>query len=212
MISAAVEEREQKTLLDFNARFVNEQPEWGWQPCQPDRSRATALDRCPNRPNLLSVNRRTGQLVPSWCGANSCPYCVRRKVAKMRAAIHLAEPHTFLTFTLVPVEWRKIRDRYNTLARRLRLDGYRFETVYNVEPNPRGTGNHAHVWQHGDRIPSEHLNRRAAEVGFGHVHQEARYSSRGYAYGMKMTSGDELPEFLALNGRSLAHATRGFLA
>jgi len=42
------------------------------------------------------------------------------------------------------------------------------------------------------------------------VHQEARYSSRGYAYGMKMTSGDELPEFLALNGRSLAHATRGF--
>jgi len=62
------------------------------------------------------------------------------------------------------------------------------------------------------RSPRTTSTAAASEVGFGHVHQEARYSSRGYAYGMKMTSGDELPEFLALNGRSLAHATRGFLA
>jgi hypothetical protein len=93
-----------------------------------------------------------------------------------------------------------------------RRDGYRFELVYGVEPNPRGTGHHAHGWLRGDKIPRTRLQDRAWQAGMGRVSCQPVTYSGNFAYPMKLATWNEpsLAAYRAANGPQILHATKPF--
>jgi len=169
----------------------------------------------------------SGDVRPARCQRLGCPYCVRIEAMIRAAAIWLAKPRRAIRVSMVadagdPEPWGTARYRMNKLREYAARDGYDFgEWCYSVEPNPRETGYHAHVWQHGPaKVDKDALDAYSARAGAGwckvetvrHIGRAASYglkSLRGSGYSLKGTD-DEPTEFLRVNGGRLTHQSRGF--
>jgi hypothetical protein len=169
------------------------------------------------------VSQSTGQTFPARCGAHFCGYCGPINARLVGLAIGLASPERAIRFSLVGESWQVRRHRMKMLTRSLRRDGFTVEVGWHVEPNPKGTGHHAHAWQHGDYIPQDHLQERCQSVGMGIPYIEKMkqdvgegksvgYGLKGVTYGLKsmQESGESMAVYLEANGHRLVHATRNF--
>ncbi len=153
---------------------------------------------------------------------DSTPVCVRVEAGRFAAAVGLAQPEWSIMLTQVGETWEEIRVRLNRLRDLVRANGLAWEDMAHIEPNPTGTGNHAHLWQWGDRVPTKILEQLAARARLGYVvgvGRRQRPPGAPLSYGMKAVlagapDGADLPPetatFLALNGWRLGHATRRF--
>lgn len=153
---------------------------------------------------------------PARCGANFCPYCAPINAGLIAKAMALAAPQRMLRVSLVPSDFRRTRPMMHALTKWMRRNYGTVELAYSVEPNPKGTGNHLHAWQHGpNKIPQAALQEACHRSGFGFPDirkwtdrgGKTGYGLKGIGYGMK---ADDLEVFLELNGNRLVHATRNF--
>jgi hypothetical protein len=169
----------------------------------------------------------SGEWRPARCGRLACPVCVRVEAMIRAAAIWLAKPRRAIRVSLVadagdPDPWPTVRYRMNKLREHYgRLVGDLGDWCYSVEPNPRGTGFHAHVWQHGPaKVDAAALDECSARAGAGlcrvetvrSVGKAAQYglkALRGAGYSLKGTD-DDPADFLRVNGNRLTHQSRGF--
>lgn len=160
------------------------------------------------------MNKETGEIRPARCGRLACPYCVRIEAHGVALAIGLAHPERAIRLSLVGETWQERRQRIYRLRYRIRAAGYSTADCYHVEPNPKGTGHHAHMWQYGDFLPQAELQTLARREGLGIPYIErirsdsfAFYGLKGVGYGLKGVGDDS---YLDANGRRLVHASRGF--
>lgn len=196
----------------------------GDAPAEPDVE--PAGDGCPARAGMVFLNLSTGETRPARCGRNACSYCLTRNARRRALAIAYSRPERELRLSLVadagdPDPWQTARGRINRTREYLK----RWKEPiglwgFHVEPNPEGTGYHAHVVQHGPRkINKDALDQASFRAGGGltrvrkvqHVDGLAEYGLKGAAlaaYGLKGAS--EGMEYLRLNGGRLGHYSRGF--
>jgi hypothetical protein len=186
------------------------------------------LKRCPNKVGLAMLDYESGAWFPARCGRLTCPYCVKVQAFVRAAAIALAAPQRALRVSLVADAdsddpWVTARRRINrTREWYRRLTGHDLgEWLTQVERNPKGTGYHAHAWQHGTRkVDRTALDAAAQRAGAGWTKVEtvrsnvgaAHYGLKGVGgmgYGLKEAQGDPA-EHLRLNGGRLTHQSRGF--
>jgi hypothetical protein len=189
----------------------------------PEQDQADEPERLTVCPNTKSPNRgfksvSSGRIVPMSCKSNACAFCGPRKAGSIARAIALAEPERAIRLSLVPSEWAPARRAVNRLLEYVREAGYSIEMAWHLEPNPKGTGAHAHCWQHGDFIPQRQLQELSHRAGLGIPYIErvrsqtgrgaaVGYGLKGMGYGMKAA---DQAAYLDLNGGRLVHATRGF--
>ena len=83
----------------------------------------------------------------------------------MKRAIRYTQPTALLTFTSLTDNHKVNQSRINRLAKYLRRDGLDIAWVWASEPNPHGTGVHAHAWSRCDVPAANTLNARAEQVG-----------------------------------------------
>lgn len=172
--------------------------------------------RCPRKLGFVMLSLSTGVVMPARCDANFCPYCAPIKASQIARAMALAEPERMIRLSLIPDRFPDSQRAVKSLVKWLRRNFGRVELCYSIEPNPKGTGNHAHAWQHGPRkIPQAALQEACHRVGLGFPDIRrwrnrggaTGYGLKGIGYGMK---SDDLETFLDLNGGRLVHATRDF--
>ena len=181
------------------------------------------LDRCPRKLEFVMLHKRTGEIRPARCRANTCPWCGPVNAALVGGAITLADPERWGTLTLVGDDWQLVRARMRRLTYRLRSSlGGSFEWCWHVEPNPKGTGHHVHFWQRGVYVPQRLLSDLCRSEGMGRVCEVKRWrpSTRatvygvklaGVGYGLKLADAEEsMRGYLDINGNRLVHASRGF--
>jgi hypothetical protein len=166
------------------------------------------------------VNLVTGEVAPIRCGANFCEACGPLKAWKVGLAVAYSEPERFVRLSLVGEDHETRRGRIKRLTSAIRRAGYGWQVAWAVERNPKGTGHHAHMWQHGDYVPQDVLQRLCMREGLGIPYierwraprdQAATYGIKAATYAIKGAQGqDGLPEHLALNGGRILHISRGF--
>jgi hypothetical protein len=171
------------------------------------------------------VNVVTGEVAWARCGRLACAPCSVLNARRRSAAIAWAEPRRAITVTLLADAgdedpWQTARRRWNRTReylKRLSIDPG--ETVLHLEPNPKGTGYHGHVWQHSDSpIPKVALQEAAHRAGAGWTRIEAirsrrsagAYGLKGMGYGLKGVTEESPREYLRVNGGRLTHQSRGF--
>lgn len=173
---------------------------------------------------MVYLNLTTGESRPARCGRLSCAYCAKRNAWRRSAAILLAKPERSITITLVADAesadpWATARRRVNrTREFLLRQDVDPGQWVTHVEPNPKATGYHAHIWQHGPKIGKDALQAAAHQAGAGWSRIErvrsqlgaAGYGLKGMGYGLKGVKDDGAAEYLRVNGGRLTHQSREF--
>lgn len=179
----------------------------------------------PCRPGWWFVSESTGAMVPARCGAHGCSHCAPINARITAAAVALASPERFFTLTKVGPTWRDTRRQMHAFTQALRRRGIRWQHVYSVETNPKGTGHHLHGYQHGQYVPQADLSTLAESAGMGFRVdiRQAKFGDGSYPfkaaygaiYGMKATKdpnqrADVLYGFLEANGGRLEHHTRGF--
>jgi hypothetical protein len=200
------------------------QEEAGDAPAEPDVEPVGA--GCPERIGMVFLNLVTGETRPARCGRNLCAYCLTKNARRRGLAIAYARPQRELRLSLVadagdPDPFQTARYRINKTREYLKRWK---EPVglwgWHVEPNPEGTGYHAHAVQHGPRkINKDALDQASFRAGAGltrvrkvqHVDGLAEYGLKGAAlaaYGLK--GATEGTEYLRLNGGRLGHYSRGF--
>jgi hypothetical protein len=128
-------------------------------------------------------------------------------------------------FSLVGNDWPTTRNRIKQVSHLVRREGYEWHLAYHVEPNPRGTGRHAHGYQRGSFVPQALLQDvcRTAGMGFPDIRRweppkqdpdkPVGYGLKlaGIDYGLKMADTEEnLRTYLDCNGGRLVHTTRGY--
>ena len=169
------------------------------------------------------MDRKTGEWMYARCSANTCGYCLPRNVSERAMAVAYAMPERWIRFSLVGEDHQTRRARMYRLLYGIKQAGYRTEWCWYVEPNPKGTGHHIHVHQHGDYLPQRELVDLADGVGFGRntwirpwradTRSQHAYAMKDAAgYGMKdAASRDERAAvYLEVNGGRLHHHSRGF--
>lgn len=180
-------------------------------------------ERCERKKYLFLVNGATGEFVPLGCSRMTCPSCSRWLAIRTAGAVGLAEPQRLIRFSLVGDDWQTVRARMSRVVYDLRkaLPGG-VELAWNVEPNPKGTGQHIHALEHGSYIPQPLLAEIADRRGMGRNVDIRKWEAQGplsSAYGLKgvlypikgaLGEQEGLDVFLRCNGRRLIHATRGF--
>jgi hypothetical protein len=163
------------------------------------------------------VNTATGEVRPARCRRLRCPYCIRVEAQGVSLAIALARPERAVRFSLVGDTWQERRSRLYRVRWFIRDAGYRWEDCVHFEPNPRGTGHHAHLWQWGDYVPQHELQTLTKRAGMGIPYIQrirsaaafSHYGLKGVRYGLKGVDGG--PEiYLQANGGRLVHASREF--
>lgn len=179
--------------------------------------------RCPRKLNFDLMCLETGQVVPARCMANKCEFCGPINARLVGGAITLANPERFITFTQVGDDWPTIQARMNRVNYEVRRAcGSEHTMAWQVEPNPNGTGHHAHCWQRGPYLPQARLVELADSEGIGRVTDIKKWvpTKKATTYGVKLlgvTYGGKLTEdtesmatYLGCNGNRLVHASRGF--
>lgn len=174
---------------------------------------------CPNKRGLTVVNQITGEVHPARCYRHYCFACLPLVALRIGAAIAAARPFALVTFTGVGDDWPTVRCQMNRVRRVLRRT-YDFKDAFTVEPNPRLTGHHVHLWWRGDAPSEWQLREAATAVGLGfEVDVTARGTIRNGAYGFKAVIDSpvgatalwpQAEQFLAMNGGRLVHPSRGF--
>lgn len=156
---------------------------------------------------VLGVDLRTGDTLGARCRKNDCLYCARGKVARITAAVRYSQPTHLLTFTALTGNYHADANKINRLTKYIRRDGRSISLVWAAEPNPAGTGTHAHAWAYGDDIGGSYLNSRAADVGIGlsHVKVLTGYANLGYLTKSAVWNEASLASYRGLNGTSLVH-------
>jgi len=176
-------------------------------------------ERCPRMLGWVLVNTVTGEVKPARCKRLKCPFCVVLEAQSVALAIGLARPERLVRFSLIGDTWAERRARFKRVRFNIRNAGFSWNDCYHVERNPRGTGYHAHLWQHGDYVPQRDLQRMCLREGMGYpdirqVQELGRSTSYGLkaalGYGMKGVESSTGEQYLALNGGRLVHASRGF--
>ena len=181
---------------------------------------------CPNRAGMVFLNLQTGETRPARCGRNGCGYCLGMNARRRALAIAYSRPAREIRLSLVAEEgdsnpWVTARHRVNRTREFLKRWG---EDPgfwgWHVEPNPEGTGYHAHVVQHGPKkVNKDALDQASFRAGAGltrvrkvqHADGLAEYGLKGAAlaaYGLKGARGGT--DYLAHNGGRLGHYSRGF--
>jgi hypothetical protein len=167
------------------------------------------VDHCPKSEHHW-VNLGTGVVGgPVTCRRVTCIYCLRVKAKHIQAAVELARPSHLATVTSLSGDWQTDRSAVNRLRYYLRdRDHLTFAFAWAVEPNPRGTGFHAHGWVWGDRIPRDRFQYRANQVGFGRTQLKTVTHNGNFGYTMKNATHNarSLAEHVRLNGREPIHA------
>ena len=169
------------------------------------------MNRCVNGEPLWVVTD-SGEVWGRRCRRNSCLYCVRGKVARIRRAVRYSRPTALLTLTGLNGPYRADADRINLLTKYLRRDKKNIHLVWASEWNPSGDGgHHAHAWAHCDPLSAQHLNARASDVGIGLCHIKTVTHARNFGYIAKTAIWNErsLAVYRLLNGSELVHG-RGF--
>ncbi len=179
---------------------------------------------CPFRRGMVYLNLETGESRPARCGRLSCGYCAERNAWRRSAAILLAVPERSITITLLADAgdsdpWQTARRRYRRTREWLKREGVDpGEWVVHVEPNPKQTGFHGHIWQHGRPVPKRALQEAAHHAGAGWTRIErvralagaASYGLKGMGYGLKGVAGESTATYLHVNGGRLTHQSPGF--
>jgi hypothetical protein len=165
-------------------------------------------------PDLRLVSSPSGQVRPVPCSRLRCPPCLHTSAWKRSLAIAYARPERFLTLTQVGNDWQTIRQRIKSFRHQVTKEVGALEWVWNVEPNPRGTGHHVQAWQHGDFLDQAELSRLARYFGMGERVWIERWRSGGEAYALKeayaVKEVRQAERFLDINGARLTHQSRGF--
>lgn len=167
------------------------------------------------------MNRDTGEWFWDVCGRNRCEVCGPRKAQSIAGAIGVSEPQRFVRFSLVGPDWQTARARLKRVRYDIRQAGVNWHDCYHVERNPKGTGYHAHLFQHGDFIDQSVLQTLCERrgMGFPFITRWEPTSIRAHGYALKQATGyglkgaarsATLSEYLANNGGRLVHASRGF--
>ena len=135
-------------------------------------------------------------------------------------AISISEPKRAILLTQVGNDWQTVRQRMFHLRHELVSAVGPFEWTWHVEPNPLGTGHHAHAWQHGSFVPQALLSAKADRVGMGGFARvnairsqvgAGQYGLKGISYGLKgAEADDEGMGYLVDNGWRLTHQSRGY--
>lgn len=165
------------------------------------------------------VNTETGEVRSGRCRATACLFCGPKMA---RNLVHLVErfgrPTRMVRLSQVHQSWQGVRSEIRDLRRRIRKYGYDWADMFIVEQNPKQTGFHAHMLQHGDYVPQDHLQQMCG----GRIPYIARMrsgSATGYTFkgtgGMSYSfkgaaSAEGLAQHLELNGGRLAHWSRNF--
>lgn len=174
------------------------------------------LSHCPRRSEYWYQSESTDVCFRARCGANFCPWCAPINAAQTARAMALAAPQRMIRLSLVPHQFRRTQLVVASLQKWARRNYGTFEMAFHVEPNPKGTGNHIHAWQHGpSKIPQDKLQEACERVGLGYPDirrwrdrgGKTGYGLKGIGYGMKH---EDLEMFLSLNGGRLVHHSRGF--
>jgi hypothetical protein len=175
---------------------------------------------CPNSNGAWLISESTGAAYPLRCRRLSCPVCCLINARRRSLAIAYARPERALLLTKVGDDWQTGRER----LKRFRYDvakstGKPFEWLWHIEPNPEGTGHHAHAWQHGSFVDQAEVSRLAVKNGMGEVAMinrirsavgASQYGLKGLGYGLKSIEQESAAEYLRANGRRLTHQSRGY--
>ena len=177
---------------------------------------------CPAKHGLSVLNRATGELVPARCDRLTCFACLVPSAISTARAIAWARPRQWVTLTRVGDSWQAARRQVRRFRQQLQRLGVGGEFAYHVEPNPSGTGQHAHLWWWGDPLDAEIVRRASggAYAAVGEIWISNNYEIPTLEYGMKMVLWDRpdsprwlsvlLTEFLDVNGGRLVHQTRDY--
>ncbi len=162
-----------------------------------------------------------GEIHIDGCGRNSCPVCVVMNARRIAHAVCLAEPTYSFGLTQVGNDAADIKSRITDWEKRVRKEIPGFSCVWAAEPNPEGTGNHAHGHAHlgaSDRVnPRKIMSASLQPSGLGRQWKLQRppvdAGAQWFSYPMKGLADPELaPLILELNGRpdrhQLIHASR----
>jgi hypothetical protein len=159
------------------------------------------------------MDKDTGEILcRNRCGLNTCLYCLRVRSRQYHRAISLAGPSALITLTRMSGIWQQDRVAVKEMVRDLkRTDHLTISLAWAIEPNPAGTGYHAHAWVCGDPVPYGHFAHRARMAGFGSIDVKPVRYVGNFAYPMKNATHNQasLAEHLRLNGQEPLHA-RGF--
>lgn len=178
--------------------------------------------RCPRKLGYFLVGAFSGAIVPARCKAHWCAVCGPLNAQEVAGAIGLTGPERFILFTRIGSSWADAQWRIEEVVRDVRAAGYRFEYCLHIEPNPKGTGLHGHLYQWGDYVPQAFLQERCLAAGMGWPDIRAwrprggpkvSYGLKlaGIDYGLKLAKRAEaLGLYLDANGGRLAHSSRSF--
>lgn len=154
--------------------------------------------------------------VPVRCNRNGCPACGILNARRIAWALWLSQPDYALTLTSVGNTKNTWRKRINKFVAALREIYPTLEYTCQIEPNPGGTGNHAHLYIHVD---DRSVKASVIEMKWKHRIDLTRLrpdtTVRYFGYPMKcLCDPDSRDAFLALNGvpgkQSLVYASPGF--
>lgn len=187
-------------------------------------NRASLARPCRGSGGLLLWSEATGAWAPLPCQRNRCEICGPRKALATAIAVGMREPDQFITLTQVGDDPSRIRARLSEWQYRLKQAGYPGTHWGVVEPNPRGTGHHVHLWRRGGFVPQRLISEVASRCGMGRVTWVERYRGGtmgvlygtkavggGSSYGLKLALEDEgLTGFLDRHGGRYGLWSRGF--
>lgn len=174
--------------------------------------------------SLVLRSDATGAWAPLPCQRNRCETCGPRKGLATAIAAGMADPRQFITLTQVGSYSKQVRARLSDWRYRLAQAGYRGEFWGVVEPNPKGTGHHVHLWRRGGFVPQALISSTAKRCGMGRISWVEAYQGgiKGILYGTKtMTAGgayglktamelEGLDPFLELHGGRYGIWSRDF--
>lgn len=159
------------------------------------------------------VNEETGETFAVLCRNARCVACNRLTYRKdFRDAVRLARPSHMVTITGLSGGWQQDHPMLNRLFRRLTRRGDVVHLVYAVEPNPQGTGFHAHGWMYDSISRAGIWTEQARAVGLGLVMVTRVTHERDFAYPVKATTWNNtsLTAFRQANGPQRHHMVGQF--
>lgn len=186
---------------------------------------------CPRTSGRVILELYTGTTVPDRCRSSQCPFCLPLNARRRALAITYAGPRRMIRLSVLASEsdtspCTTALTRVGLIRRNLKRMGLEpGEWSFTMEPNPKGTGYHAHCLQHGPSIPQAELQESCARSGAGipyinSIRREgvwtSRYGLKGFGadgYGLKAFRPNGSPrEALRINNGRLEHHSRGFFA
>lgn len=188
-------------------------------------------ESCPDASGRVVIELYSGSVYPDRCRRSECRYCLPLNARRRCLAITYAGPQRMIRLSLLASESDQspcatALTRVGLIRRNLKRIGLEpGEWCFTIEPNPKGTGYHAHCLQRGPSIPQAELQESCIRASAGIPYINAirregiwlsRYGLKGFGadgYGMKAfrPSGDAR-EALRINGGRMEHHSRGFFA